>query len=659
MANALEFILSLRDRLTAPAKQAKAALDGVQRSLKGVDAATGKVANVTRKVTRATGLSERQLYRWGATSRVAGRVADLLGQRLGAGTAIGFARAQVAASSFAARLPSMGTMLGHVGAGVVSLGPALLALGTALFSIGAGGLGLIAVGARYAAEMAGFKEQTLFAFKYVLGGQQRAAMMFNEADDLARAMGTKTSTVAESMRELLAGGFSESQSRDITAAIADVAALNPTANVGAISTQLAQMKGAGRVLAEDLKPLLNAGLNDETFYQVLREMKGLGNAPEDQQRLKKMLEQGKVSADQGIQAIMETVNRMGGKKGLGSVAAARATDTVQGQIDNAKAMFERLFMGIQSGPAGSAVGKLAAQVASFLDPKGASGERLLAVFDRIAAVIGQLLDSLSKGTLGAVFDGLLTVMETLLPIGLAFWDGLSTGFGEAFAAVKQIFAAFSGGQGPTLQFAEIARDLGKAFAFVAIGIGSVVALLTAIGAGVALVVVGIGRALVDLVGWVGEMAAEWGSLGLEIASALVKGLVDGITGGIASVVDAVGNLGTAAIDGLKSLLQIKSPSRVMAELGGFTAEGFARGVTAGAPDASSAVERMVGAPQVRSFGGAGGGAFSMGDISIAINGVAIDDAEAVGAAVRDQVEEAMRQAFQRWAGELGAAPQGA
>ena len=218
--------------------------------------------------------------------------------------------------------------------------------------------------------MAGFKEQTLFAFKYVLGGQQRAAMMFNEADDLARAMGTKTSTVAESMRELLAGGFSESQSRDITAAIADVAALNPTANVGAISTQLAQMKGAGRVLAEDLKPLLNAGLNDETFYQVLREMKGLGNAPEDQQRLKKMLEQGKVSADQGIQAIMETVNRMGGKKGLGSVAAARATDTVQGQIDNAKAMFERLFMGIQSGPAGSAVGKLAAQVASFLDPKG-------------------------------------------------------------------------------------------------------------------------------------------------------------------------------------------------------------------------------------------------------------------------------------------------
>ncbi len=650
-SNAVEFILSLRDRLTGPARTATKSLDGVNKALKVVDGGTAKVA-------RASGLGAKQMHTFGAASATAGRMAHILSRTLGNRTAIGFVKAHGAASRFAGALPSMGSTMGALGSGAASLGPMLLGVGAALLAVGAGGVGLVAAGAKYASEMAGFKEQTLFAYKYILGGSARAEMMFAEADDLARAMGTKTTSVAESMRELMGGGFSESQSKNITAAIADVGALSPTADTGAISAQLAQMKGAGRVLAEDLKPLLSAGLNDDMFYQVLREMTG----KTDQKDLKKMLETGKVSADMGIEAILETVNRMGGNKGLGSVAAARANETMQGQVDQAKAMFERLFMSIQSGPAGAAIGALAKQVGSFLDPKGASGQRILAVLSAMAAGVAGVLASLQGGALDTFLSGALSMFETLRPIVGAFFDAFGAGFGEAITAVRAIVGAFSSGSGPSLDFVAIARALGSAFAFFAVGLGSVLALLGGLVAGIGLVVIGIGTALVDMVGAVAEFAAEFGDAGLDIASHFIAGLVGGIATGAIEVVSAVVALGSSAIDGVKGIFKIQSPSRVMEEVGGFVAAGFTQGVDAGAPEASGAVASLVAPSALGSIarGAAGGGSSaSVGDINVTVTGIDTSDAEGLGASIAAQVREQVRLVLMGYASELGAAPAGA
>lgn len=647
MASAVEFILSLKDKMSGPARAAKSGLDGVKKSIDATNAAS-------KTVTRATGLSERQLFRFGASSKAAGTVAGVLGRVLGTRAAVGFARVHTEASRVGAGLPSLGQMFSSLGSGAASLGPALLGIGASLLAVGAGGIGLVAAGAKYAAEMAGFKEQTLFAYKYILGSKSQADIMFREADALARIMGSSTTKTAESMRELMGGGFSQKQSVDITAAISDVAALSPTANVGAISAQLAQMKGAGRVLAEDLKPLLNAGLNDDIFYQVLREMTG----KTDQKDLKKMLEQGKVSADQGIQAILETVNRMGGSKGLGSVAAARANETMGGQIDAAKGMFERLFMSISAGPASGAMGGLVKQVTAFLDPEGSSGKRLLAVFNSIASGATSVLASLQGGTLGSILNGLLAAFEKLQPIASGFFGGFSEGFGEAFRTVKIMFSAFSSGAGPSLDLVGIAKALGSAFGFFAVGLGSVIALLSAVVGGIGLAVFGIGAAIVDIVGAVAEFASEFGAAGLAIAVDFVKGLVDGITGGMVSVVGAVTSLGSSAIDGIKGVFQIQSPSRVMAEVGGYVADGFTQGVDGGAPAATAAVSNMVAPAALGSLGAAGGmgGTVSMGDIVINLTGVDTSNAAHVAEEVAARVEEQLRVILQRLAGEAGVAP---
>lgn len=652
MANAVEFILSLKNKVTGPARAAKASLDGVKKSLETVNAAS-------RTVARATGLGAGQLYRYGTTSKRAGQFADVLGRVLGARTAVGFARAHTSAGAFAGRLPTMNSLVESLGSGAASLGPMLLGVGAALLAVGAGGVGLVAAGAKYAGEMAGFKENTLFAYKYILGGSDKAATMFKEADDLARAMGGHTTKTAESMRELMGGGFSQTQSKDITAAIADVGALSPTANTDAISAQLAQMKGAGRVLSEDLKPLLNAGLNDDIFYQVLREMTG----KTDQKDLKKLLETGKVDADTGIQAILETVNRMGGKKGLGSIAAARATETMSGQVDAAKAMFERLFMSISSGPAGAAMGTLAKQVASFLDPQGDSGKRILSVLNSMASAASTVLASLSGGALGSFLSGLLSYFEALRPIAAGFFGAFGKGVMEAVTAVRAITSALPGAGNMSLDLVGVAKALGSAFAWVAVGIGAVVAIIAGLVGAIALVIVGIGTGIVELVGWLAEGTAHlvaWAAQGVSIAADFIGGLVGGILDGIVDVVDAMTEMATGAIAEVKAVFKIQSPSRVMAEVGGYVSEGFTQGVDAGAPAASAAVANVVSPTALGSLGaGAGSGAaFSVGGITVNVNGSVGGGAEDVAAAVREEVEEAMRVIFQRWSGELGMSPAG-
>lgn len=65
---------------------------------------------------------------------------------------------------------------------------------------------------------------------------------------------------------------------------------------------------------------------------------------------------------------------------------------------------------------------------------------------------------------------------------------------------------------------------------------------------------------------------------IKMGQDAVQGLINGIKSKIAGVKSAASELGQAAWGGVKSFLQIRSPSRKMAELGKNTAEGLAKGI---------------------------------------------------------------------------------
>lgn len=73
---------------------------------------------------------------------------------------------------------------------------------------------------------------------------------------------------------------------------------------------------------------------------------------------------------------------------------------------------------------------------------------------------------------------------------------------------------------------------------------------------------------------------------------IVNGLVNGLLAGMGQIKSTISSLGDSTIGWFKEKLGIHSPSRVFAELGGFTTEGLAVGVNVGAKAPLDAVARL-------------------------------------------------------------------
>jgi hypothetical protein len=88
----------------------------------------------------------------------------------------------------------------------------------------------------------------------------------------------------------------------------------------------------------------------------------------------------------------------------------------------------------------------------------------------------------------------------------------------------------------------------------------------------------------------------------------MTGLANGIAAGAHAVVDAMTHAVKGAVDSAKSLLGIHSPSKVFAEIGVNTGEGFVQGINATESDAQGALGDMVSPLQAQdSAPSAGGG----------------------------------------------------
>ena len=114
-------------------------------------------------------------------------------------------------------------------------------------------------------------------------------------------------------------------------------------------------------------------------------------------------------------------------------------------------------------------------------------------------------------------------------------------------------------------------------------------------------------------------------------AAAADGVVKGLEGKQKNVESAIANLAKVMESTFKSVLGIHSPSRVMSELGGFTAEGLVQGMLGGVTDVQSAAS-MLGAAAVPNMM-----AFQPADMSIDVtaNPVVADDEGLAGRAMQD------------------------
>lgn len=229
---------------------------------------------------------------------------------------------------------------------------------------------------------------------------------------------------------------------------------------------------------------------------------------------------------------------------------------------------------------------------------------------------GQALRALVSGIVDPLFEGVTAVA----PVAKELFRGMVVGALDVAIVVLRLRNALAkviDMPGMDLDWLTIGKVAAYAIvlALVALGAAFVALVGIAVVVGAALaslgaILVGIPAAVMGLAGVIAAAVVagiaylvSLADAGYQAASDLISGLVGGITSGAGAVYSALQNLAAGMTSTIKSALGISSPSKVFAQLGDFTAQGFAQGVDSGSGKVDQAVTSMVSKPEAAPSGG--------------------------------------------------------
>jgi len=561
---------------------------------------------------------------------------------------------------------SLGAIPGQVGM-IMQIAAAALAAAAAVAALGAAFTHAVV-------EAIAFREAAIGGLTQVMKDAGSARKTFDVGVNLSARWNLDPRETVTQLQDLVSKGFSAQDARVLLTASADLKVMNPNANIAGIMLAIGQIRSKGVLQMEELQgQLAEAGINVGKVLEIIGKKTGRTAA-----QVRKDISAGKVDSNTGIWAIVKSIEEMGGGK-LGSVAD-KASKSINSMLMGLR--FRPGLLGLkiaemlEGGPGESAVRGALQQLLKATDPAQSKGMQslltsvstfansLFTVLFGPAASGGDTFQRVLKG-LATGFDVLSEVVSTVGPIVSEFFGG----FGEvSLGALRQIGTAFLeafGGdkRGAIKQLSELARSLGRVLAVLAVGLGVVVAAMVAVQSAIMAMAASVGSAfaiftaMVDnLVTKFEELEARLSGTGMSAGTFLWQGLKAGIEAGIPAVTESSANLGNAAQAGVSSSLKINSPSKVMEELGGYTVDGFTKGVEGGQGQVDAAMSGAV-APPVAAPGGAGGGGASLGGINVTVNvSGAGTDPEAMGAEVAAQVKAAVAAALEDMLAQMGLSP---
>lgn len=498
-----------------------------------------------------------------------------------------------------------------------------------------------------AAVMAGakfvtFGQESRMAFDSLAKNGASGEDLFEHAGALARRFGLDLFETTNQYKKFLALQFDPAGADRMIRMGADLRALGATAaDVQGVFTALGQIKGKGKLQAEELQgQLAERGISREVVFEEIGKLTG-----KDMSGVEKLMQQGKVDATTGLQAIENAIKRQLNESNLGEMGAKAADTTLRGLMGKFDAWADstgvKLFDKVAA-PLTTALGGAFSTFTEFLSsPQGA------ATIDKIA------------GGLGKAAEFAVDLAGVFGPAFMATWDQLSAG-------AAPFFEMLGGADGvSTVQMLGTALGqvaaLGVAFA---ISLGVVTAGAVALGGAIwnlgTAIVGGFaetwGLAIGKVIDWWDTLTAIWndGSKGLiekarDLGVQVMKGLANGILGLIDLPIQAISNVGSTVVDTLKGILGIHSPSRVTLDMGLMLGEGLAIGTdrSIGTVETSSAdmARSSVGAMSFDAPAGRGGG-----DIHLTVqvevhtgSGDPNEIGESVASAARREVEAMFRQ----------------
>lgn len=483
------------------------------------------------------------------------------------------------------------------------------------------GIGAAAVSSAF--DMVTFGQNSRLAFDQLAKHDVPGEKLFEHARELAKRFGLDVMDTTKQYSKFLALQFDPAGADKLIRMGADLRALgNSAEDVKGVFLSLGQIKGKGRLQGEEMLQLAERGVSTVLIQEEIGKLMG-GKSLLDVQSLQQA---GKVTADIGLQAIENAINRKLGQSSLGEAGAKFADTTIDGLLGRMK---------------------------SFAQDSGLTlVDRMTAPMTRMAgnafsALQGWISSPKGAETIGRIADGLGRAAEFAIQLGAAFGPAFTATWEQMSAGASSFLGMFAGGDGKVT--GELINSIGKGLGVIAaVAVGTAIA-FGVVAAGAALLAGGlweIGTAVLDgivetlggaiggVISWWDTIAAIFNDSGTSlvgkmfwIGGEIINGLADGILALAWMPFEAIANVGTKVADKLANVLGIHSPSRVTMEMGGQLGRGLAIGTRrsesmvagASADLASSSVDGFSAygpATPAFSFGGQGGGAG--GPVSVSI-----------------------------------------
>ena len=561
-----------------------------------------------------------------------------------------------------ARIRGLSTTSGNlsetIGTAVSGLGR-LAGAATAIVGIAAGiggaFAGVAATIGRSVAEMVRFRESAVVTLGTLLRGRGEGrdairrvgAVAYRQTQQIARLTPASEQGVIQARQQVAAAGFRGAEEQRALSASLDVASLNPN---DATAQQrfllgLGQLRNAPRMQIQDVRQTAqSAGLSEANILRRAGTAAGITQRAGEtdrafQSRLDKAREHGRITGAQGVEAVLAELRATTGER-LGGFARMQGS-TLAGSMSNLEESIFGLVTGINQLENLPGVRAFAASISAIGNALNGSSEAGQKLQRSVAGIINE-----AAGMFAGVFtpqriEGFVSTLAEVLPplfqamreIGGAFIQGL----GRALGPLLQTLNSDTGSREQWLAFAmSFADSLGY---LVGVSV-QVVAGMMALGSVLTIV----GAEALRVVQFLLSLPQQFGSLATQgwttIGTAIVDGITSGITSGYERVTGAVRGLASNAITAARETLGIASPSRVFAEIGGYTAEGFERGVHGGTQGAQDAMTAMVTPPDAAGAAGAfagRGGVFQ----------VFVDGAGGSAMAIVDEIEQRMGVTFDR------------
>lgn len=495
------------------------------------------------------------------------------------------------------RVTALGPPLDKLAMGAVA-GVGLAAAGAAL-AVGAA-VGVVSVKIGIAAiDAASFAQKSKLALTQLTGSAETAAAEF---DDVRRNIisGLSVDDTVKSFQKLLAAQFSIGQSKDILKMGGDLQAIGTTAEgVQSAIQGITKIKNTGKLGGESLQQLQQAGLSGKLISDALQKSTG-----QDAEGVQKLISAGKIDADTGIAAIIEAVKHKVGEHELGEAGKKFADSTMVGFTsklqDGMRNAMVDIGMKVEPG-----IGRILTLLSGTIDKLTKSGklqqlsDTLVVGFRRFTAFIEQnwpTIESIIVGTIDFITKGIWAVID-VLGFMADNWSTISlilkvvgVALGVVVAGALLMFA-------PLLLLTAAVLAIGAALAWVVGWVRTKLwPALVAVGQAwwdtVTGIVAPFKAAFDAVVAIFTDTGMSWTEKFFAIGSAIITGLVNGITAMMMAPIDLVRNIGGRIVEAFTGVLQTHSPSKIFESAGIDTMIGFNIGVDDSASRAISGVQAV-------------------------------------------------------------------